>query len=174
MDFYLKELNVIRNRQGILNLEYLNIVKGAKSKESGAGGESRVIPVRIDKLHLKIGKVFYKDYRDSASAKITEFEVNLDEGYENIENPYALGALIVAEALNKTAISRMTGFDLRLLDGQLNGIISTGSEAMGKAAERLKGVSTELTKKTTKTFAEAKKAVEDFFGTLPLESGKEN
>ena len=55
----LKELIVVKNAEGELNLKSLNVVK--KKKEDNAP-EKKKSSFEIDVLELKIGKVIYKDY----------------------------------------------------------------------------------------------------------------
>ncbi|MFH1790840.1 MAG: hypothetical protein ABH885_02515, partial [Candidatus Omnitrophota bacterium] len=54
----------------------------------------------IDRLRLKIGKVSYKDYSArQGTPRVMEYNINLDEEYTNITNPYTLVSLIVVKAL---------------------------------------------------------------------------
>ncbi|MBI5144211.1 MAG: hypothetical protein HZA30_04005 [Candidatus Omnitrophica bacterium] len=145
MTLELKEVSVVRNADGELNLNSLNIVKGPpKKKEKKVTPKQAMPAIMIDRLHLKVGKVIYKDYTQAPFPRILEFNINLDEKCENIRNPYALGSLIVTRSLYKTSISQLTGFDLGTLEGTLEGIVSKGSAALagtlGETKEALKEI----------------------------------
>ena len=143
MALHLKCLNVIKNRDGALNISYLNITRPKKGKDVKMP-MSRIL---IDKLHLKAGKVTYKDYAQPPFPNVLEYDIDLDERYENIKDPYALGSLIVSRSLIKTNISRLTGFDLGPLQDEISGVVGKGLRvsqeltSQGRAAlERTKDV----------------------------------
>lgn len=147
MALELKELSVIRNADGELNLNSLNLVKKPARPQAKRADSKKAAPsVRIDRLHLKAGKVIYKDYTQAPYPKVLEFSINLDERYENIKDPYALGKLIVTRSLYKTSISQLTGFDLSTLEGTLEGIVSKGAGALEAASKEVAGISKELTR----------------------------
>lgn len=154
----LDELVVVKNKEGELNLNALKVVKEEKEKEEDKGketpaeGEQGKAPeIQIDVLELKIGKVVYKDYSRGESPKVQEFNVNIDERYENITDLQKLGRLVVVKALRETAIARLAGFDMRLLEGGLDDVLGAAAagaveDAVGKAVGIDKGVAREATK----------------------------
>ena len=145
MDFDLKYLNVIKNKDGRLNLDALNIARAKKERALGKRAKRPMPGIAIDKLHLKVGKVVYKDYaQNPSSPKIVEYDVNLDERYENINDPYTLGSLIITRALMKTNVERLTGFDLGPLQEELVGTIYKGREALKKTTAGALGVSKDI------------------------------
>jgi hypothetical protein len=116
----LKEFSVIRNEKGELNLDSLRVVEEKKEEkiegEEGKEEEKTKMPeLQIDVLELKIGKVVYKDYSKGTPPKVREFNVNIDERYENITNPRAFISLIIVKALKNTTIARLTNFNLGAL-----------------------------------------------------------
>lgn len=117
-------VTVVKNKQGENNLDSLKIVKIMKQTNSCEKNGKAMPRIRIDKLHLKGGKVIYKDYTRSPYPAITEFEVRVDEKYENITNPYELMSLIVSRSLVKTSPSTSIGFDLAPLQNQVNDAMS--------------------------------------------------
>lgn len=170
----LKEFDVIKNEQGVLNLDSLKVVqaeKEGKSPTEKAAGKAAEI--QIDSLKLRIGKVIYKDYSKGAEPDVKEFDLNLNESYSNINNPYAVVSLIVVRAMMNTTISGLTGFDLKGLSSTVSGPLGSAQEfvggamdkatqAVGTAQESVKTV-TETTKNTTDAVGEAAGAVTDAF-----------
>ena len=146
--FDLKVLNVIRNERGVLNLNSLNIMKFKKPESAGR-------PVSIDRLHLKVDKVFYKDYSQPSGPKVVEFDLALDETYEGIDDPYSLGRLIVLRSLRQTTISRLANLDLSVLEKGLEGLVSKGRDIIGRTSEKVTGVSRDLTGEAAKTLEKA-------------------
>lgn len=156
----LKEFVVVKNEKGELNLNALKVVQDKKEKKvSQEKKEKTKMPeFKIDVLELKIGKVIFKDYSQGTQLKIKEFNVNIDERYENITNAYAFASLIVTKALMNTTIGSLANFDLGLLkegvsktlkkateaavgvvDKDLEAdVVGTGAKAEGVAKEKVK------------------------------------
>jgi uncharacterized protein involved in outer membrane biogenesis len=133
----LKQFTVVKNAQGQLNLDSLKVVQESKEKEKK---EKAAMPeLTIDLLQLKIGKVVYKDYSRGGEPQVKEFNVNLNERYENITDPYALGSLIVVKALANTTIASLANFDLgplrQGLTQSLQGVKDVAVETSTKAVE---------------------------------------
>ena len=131
----LKELVVIKNKDGDLNLDSLKAVKGGKEKKEAPKEEAKkeAPKIQIDDLTLKIGKVIYKDYSKDGAPQVKEFNVNINEQHKNITDPNALVSLIIVKALAKTTIASLTNFDMGALQDQ-------AAQAMGKTTEALKGI----------------------------------
>ncbi|MCX5686318.1 MAG: hypothetical protein NTW09_02495 [Candidatus Omnitrophica bacterium] len=150
----MKELVVVKNEKGELNLNSLNVVKAGKGGGQPSGKQGKAPAIKIDNLHLKIGKAVYKDYSRGGAPDVREFSINIDEKYTNIDNPYALVGLIVVRALTNTSISGLANFDLKGLQSTVSDTLraaretasraaSTAKEsirAVGKTAEQLQGV----------------------------------
>jgi len=130
----LREFVVVKNRNGELNLNSLKVVKTQKEAKRGGGvpKEAGAPKIRIDDLRLKIGKAVYKDYSAGPAPSVKEFNINIDERYTNITNPYSLVSLIVVKALKNTTISGLTNFDI-------NGLTNTISDTLSK----VQGVTTQ-------------------------------
>ena len=138
MRLNLKELVVVKNEKGELNINSLKVVKDAEEerKEKPAPKEKGKAPeIQIDKLELKIGKVIYKDYSKGGMPEVQEFNLNLDAKYENIDNPAQLASLILVQALMNTTISQLANFDLGGLQDQLGGKLGDISKTIGEAQE---------------------------------------
>lgn len=159
----MKEFVVVKNDKGQLNLDSLKVVQAQKSGGKQAEkAEGKVPQIQIDVLRLKIGKAVFKDYSKGAEPRITEFNVNIDEEYKNITNPYTLVSLIVVKALMNTSISSLTNFDIKGLSGNISdtlaGAQKMAAETTKKAQETVQQVS-ETAKKTQETVSETANAL---------------
>jgi hypothetical protein len=140
MRINLKELTVARNQQNQVNIKSLTAFM-----PKGGGGKPPEI--QIDHLNLIIGKVFYKDY-SSGKPTVREFNVNINEKFDNVNDPKALMNLILVKALSKTSIPSLANVDLgglsKAMTGQaqsaLGGITEKASEALTKAKEGIAGM----------------------------------
>jgi uncharacterized protein involved in outer membrane biogenesis len=133
----LKSLEVSKNTKGKVNLESLEALK---PKGSGPAPE-----IKIDKLVLDIGKVSYKDYSRPAKPTVKEFNLNIHETYENIDNPQSLIKIILAKALMNTNIADLAKFDVAPLkkelsnvSGQASKILKETSGSVGQTAGDIK------------------------------------
>jgi len=130
-------VNVIKNRNNENNLSSLKIVRALEDIDKGKKTGNGMPGIRIDRLHLKGGKVTYKNYAVTPYPAVTEFECRVDERYENITNPYELVSIIVSRSLVKTSPSTIIGFDLTPFQNQLHGAMSQGIEALKNTYECL-------------------------------------
>lgn len=152
----LEEFIVVKNEKGELNLDSLKVVqaqKEGKSPQEKEGG--RPLQMQIDILKLKIGKVLYKDYSRGTPPAVREFNVNINERYENITNPYSLVSLVVVKALMNTTIAKLTNFNLRGLQGTVSETLASAqklaAETAAKAQETVKQTTQEVQKAAQKT-----------------------
>lgn len=140
---YLKEFVVVKNEKGQLNLDSLKAVQTQKKEQAApktkarpaAGGVKGKVPkMRIDVLKLRIEKVIYKDYsRAKNKPFVQEFNMNLNESYANITNPYGIVSLIVVKVLMNTSIARLTGFDLGSLEGSVSDVLASSRKIAADA-----------------------------------------
>ncbi|MBI3333246.1 MAG: hypothetical protein HYZ93_04065 [Candidatus Omnitrophica bacterium] len=144
---HLEEFIVVKDKNGRLNLDALRVVQ--KKKESAAAGQQKAkpIPVQIDLLDLSIGRAIYKDYSGSAAGRVQEFNVNLDERYQNVTDLNVLASLIITRCLVSTAIGRLSSFELGPLAIDANqvvkgatGVVSGAFEGAKDAVDTLKGI----------------------------------
>ena len=169
---YLKELAIVKNEKGELNLDSLKVVQaGNEKKEPSQKKEKGKMPeMRIDLLELKIDKVVYKDYSGGTPPQVTEFNVNINEKYQNISNPYALGSIILSRALFNTTIASLTNFDVKALEGQLKGALTkyTGdvTGTLMKTTATTREVGQKAAGSAKEVAGSAKDAVEETAGAL--------
>jgi hypothetical protein len=166
----LKEFTVIKNEKGKLNLDSLKVVQAQKEGRRPAEQEKGKIPeIQIDSLELKIGKVIFKDYSAGGAPSVREFNINLNERYSNITDPYSLASLIVVRALTNTTIANLTNFNLQGLQGTVSDTLGTAekvaTEAVAKAGEtaeravQVTGTAAKQTQEMVKKTAEVLKDV---------------
>ncbi len=154
----LKEFIVVKNEAGELNLDSLRVVKEAEGevaeKDDGKKEKTEMPDIQIDLLELKIDKVIYKDYSKGTSPKVKEFNVNIDERYENITDPQSFVRLIIVKALKNTTIASLANFDIgKLQKGLTETVRKTAEKAMDapvKAVEAGKDLLEEKAAETAK------------------------
>lgn len=145
---HLKQLTVVKDAQGRLNLDSLKVVRESKQQAAKPAVENAPPAppqIQIDRLHLRIGTVVYKDYAAGSTPAVQEFPVNIDERYEHITSPQVLASLILSRALMKTTVARLTGFDAKALQAQLTAQLeqatsAAAQEAVGAANKAMKKI----------------------------------
>lgn len=160
----LEEFVVIKNPDGELNIDALNVIKakkeGRRPEEKARG---RAPKVQIDNLELKIGRAVYKDYSRGTQPFVREYNINLDERYTNVSDPYSLLSLIVVKALRDTAIPELINFDIMGLQKSVTGILGTARKIVGGAVT---GVAQTGWGVVTQAAEGLEKAAEDLTGGL--------
>ncbi|MDD4955161.1 MAG: hypothetical protein PHP17_03885 [Candidatus Omnitrophica bacterium] len=133
----LKEFFVVKNSSGEVNLNALKSVQAQKKGAAKPSGkpEGKAPNIKIDKLVLSIGKVIYKDYSKGATPSIKEYDINLNEVYTNVNDPYQLASLIVVKALLGTPIASLANFDLKGLQNSVGGVMSGAQKIAATAVE---------------------------------------
>jgi hypothetical protein len=152
----LKEFVVVKNSKGELNLNSLKSVQAQKEGKAPAEKAAGKAPdIQIDKLSLNIGKVIYKDYSKGGSPSVKEYNVNHNEVYTNVNNPYTLASLIVVRALISTPVAGLANFDLKGLQGSVSDAMKGAQKAATAAAEKTKKTTAEAADKAQKAATEA-------------------
>ncbi len=137
----MKEFTVVKNANGELNLDSLKVVKEQKTEKPAELAQKGKAPeMQIDSLELKVGKVYYKDYSKGGKPRVQEFNVSLNEKYTDINDPSQLVSLIVVKALSNTTIARLTGFDLKGLQGTITDTLGSAQKIVGGVQQVLVGV----------------------------------
>ncbi len=142
----LRELVVVKNREGKLNLDALKFVKDNGEKKTPKEKKKNVSKLKIDTLKLKIGRAYYKDYSGGGTPVIKEFNVNLDETYSDIEDLTALISLIVVKTLSRTTITSMANFEINKLKNNIKNALTHPSKIIPmKKISEIKGTLEEVT-----------------------------
>jgi uncharacterized protein involved in outer membrane biogenesis len=141
----LKELAVIKNRDGKLNVDALKPTPKEKerareqqkmqkeqAKKKGAPGPK----LQIDVLTMSIGKVVYKDYSAGGQPSVQVFDVGIrDREYRNITDPSAVVSLLMVEALTRTTLSRLADLDMDLFKDGAAGALASGLGLVGEGTQ---------------------------------------
>ncbi|MCK9614094.1 MAG: AsmA family protein [Candidatus Omnitrophica bacterium] len=168
----LREFVVVKNSKGELNL---NALKSAQAQKKGKTPEQKTTgkapKIKIDKLALSIGKVIYKDYSKGGTPDVKEFNINLNEVYTNVDNPYTLANLIVVKALIGTPIAALANFDLKGLQGSVGDAMAGAQKTASTAADKAGKTATQAADKAGKTATQATDKVKGLLKNL-FGSGK--
>ena len=152
MKINLREFIVVKNKDGKLNLDSLSVVQAQKEgKKPQEKDKGKAPQMQIDNLELKIGKVIYKDYSAGGKPSVREFNVNINEKYTNIKDPYSLVSIIVVRALMNTAIASLTNFDLGGLSNTVTGTLSNATRLAADTAGKATRIVGETSKAVTET-----------------------
>lgn len=132
----LKEFAIIKNSEGIVNLESLKVVQ-AQKEESKTKPKPKAPDIQIDNLELKIGRVIYKDYSKSEKPSVKVYNINIDEKYHNIRNTNAVISIILVKVLSKTAIGGLVNLDLKGLGSIASDTAGKATKAVGEAGKSI-------------------------------------
>jgi len=147
----IKELVVVKNKKGELNLDSLKVVK--KKESADAKKIRKKSNLEIDVLQLKIGKVTYKDYSSGRTPKVREYSLNINERYRDIKDSRTFARLVLFKALVNTGISDIVNFDMISLGEGLGDTLGSASKVAGKTTgkvlEATGDAAKEVTEKTT-------------------------
>jgi hypothetical protein len=123
LEINLKELNIVRDEKGILNVDSLKI---ARDKEKKA----EQLPMRIDTLNLTVGKVYYRDFSQAGGKLPAAFDVGITgKTYKNITSARQLIVLILTESMKQTTIKNAAIYGVSSLLGI--GFLPAGAAVAG-------------------------------------------
>jgi uncharacterized protein involved in outer membrane biogenesis len=171
----LKELVVVKNQAGELNLDSLKRAQSQGRSEKRTGdvesGEGKTPQIQIDVLKLAIGKVVYKDYSNPDQTVVKEYNINIDERFENITDPNTLVSLIMTKALMKTALRGFADFDTQQLREDAQAAAQKTKEAAAEEIDKARQVAQEAAEKAGQAAQEAaEKASKALEGLFPFGS----
>ncbi|MCK4518658.1 MAG: hypothetical protein KAU12_00925 [Candidatus Omnitrophica bacterium] len=170
---YLRELIVVKDKDGELNLRSLKVTKAEEEEKEPARveeQEKKELNFRVDLLKLKIDKVVYKDYSHGKKPVIKVYKVNIDENFENITDVKQFTKLILVRALVNTTISRLVELDMTLLSDSLIGIVGVAGKAAGGTLDKSFGAGKDIGGKTIDTLG---KTTKDIIKMLPFGHSEE-
>jgi hypothetical protein len=99
----LKELVLIKNAEGKLNVDSLKVAK--KDEKARGKKETKSIPMQIDLVTLSIGRIVNKDLSTGKKPSVEVFDAGIKEKkYRNITSAQQLAALILVQAMQATTI----------------------------------------------------------------------
>ncbi len=141
----IKEVTIVRDRNGQVNTDLLRIVRERKKKaqESGkapgksASKKSAKIPLKIDRLHLELQWVVYKDYTNGKEPSVEENRVLFDETFQNVTDLDALMRDMISRTLFSKATSTLAQYPLGLFAPAAPRSISSQSRENARILEEL-------------------------------------
>jgi len=117
IELNINEVGVVRNKEGVLNVDALTAVQEAKkekpkeapqketAKEPAKKAPAKAMDLQIDELKLSVGKVVYGVYPAQGEPAVSVFDVGIkDKIYKNITSPQQLVVLILSEPMKATTI----------------------------------------------------------------------
>lgn len=127
----LKEVVVIQNKEGQLNVNSLKLSKKEEPKAKEKQPE-KAMPMQIDLLKLNIGIVVHKDFSAGEKPIVQVYDINIKKTYKNITSAAQLASLILAESLKMTAIQGAKVYGVAALAGVAVLPVGVASVFMGQ------------------------------------------
>jgi uncharacterized protein involved in outer membrane biogenesis len=137
----LKEVTVVKNKDGLLNVDAMKPTEAEKRKPKRQKGGDAQVKLKIDRLYLTVGRVVYKDYSAGPEPAVQTFDIGMEnKEYRNIEDPAVVVNLIMFEALTRTTLNRLADLDLGTFKQGFSGGLDTVATSAGSLEEKVKGV----------------------------------
>jgi len=109
MEIELKEMGLVKNKAGKLNVDSLKIAQEPKS--------SPPTPMQIDLLTLSISKIIYKDYTIGTEPSVRVYDVNTRKSYKGVPTAQQLALLVLAEPMKTAGIQGAEIYGIAMLAG---------------------------------------------------------
>ena len=141
-----KELTIVRSADKKVNVDSLKIVRERRKKAEGhAEVPEKVsflkaltkIPFKIDRLHLELRWVVYKDYTQEQWPFVQENSVGFNETLQNVTDPNELRRVLIARSLTSRAVNAFAQFQLGLFAPAAPQFISPQAREGSKIMEAL-------------------------------------
>lgn len=114
VEIELKEMGLVKNKEGRLNVDELKVVKEGKKQQ---GKPSKQMAMQIDELKLGMGRIVLKDYSSGGQPVVKVYDINLHKAYKNITSAQQLTALILAEPMKAAGIQGAKIYGVAMLAG---------------------------------------------------------
>jgi len=114
LDINLKEIGLIKNKEGKLNVDSLKVAQQKPAKEEKP---AKQMPMQIDVMNLEMGRIVSKDYSVGAEPAISVYDINLKKTYKNITSAQQLAALIISEPMKQAGIRSAGIYGAAMLTG---------------------------------------------------------
>jgi len=128
----LRELDLVKNKQGKLNVDSLKVSVGRQQQKPVSGAKKEEMPMRIDVLNLNIGKIVSKDYTVSGEPLINVYNLDIQKTYKNITSSQQLALLVLTEPMKSAGIKGAKIYGLAALTGVGFVPVVVGSTILGK------------------------------------------
>ena len=116
LDLEIKELGMVKNKEGKLNVESLKVTQ-QKPEGKKEQKPAKQVAIQIDIANLAMGRVVSKDYSITGPPAIKVFDINLNKTYKNINSAQQLAALIITEPLKAAGIQGLKVYAASMLAG---------------------------------------------------------
>jgi len=164
---HLKEFIVVKNKDGKVNLDYLKQLQSKKGEDQKEGEkkpqEKKSQDIHIGRLSLKVDRVVYKDYSKGGEPEVNEFNLKIDQTYENIDDLNALISLLVVKSLAQTTVAQFTNIDLSGLSSTLTNTLGSAGELAGETVGKSKEAAKKVFGETKETFKGATEGIKGLF-----------
>ncbi len=152
--FHLSRFNLVKNKEGVINVEKVKVVKSQKKGQEKDTEEGKKVPIDITTLQLAIDRVVYKDYSNSPEPSVKEYEINFQETYRDVKDMQQLASLIISKVLVETALNNLINVDV----GEL------GEDIMKKTEEATQDMMQEGSEEIDEKIKEGTKSLMDIMG----------
>ncbi|GEM_PF-1243113 len=154
--FAVKELNVVKNENGVSNLEMLTAVsKSAKNQPEPKplAVAKPAMPFRLDRLELTLRKVSFEDYSAGFTRGMISKKVSMDlkvekQVFENLTDPKAIVNVVLVKVLYGTTFGNLVGIDPRQLTKDLTKVMGVGREALVQTTDEMLQTSEHVVRNT--------------------------
>lgn len=116
MELDIKELSMVRNKEGRLNVDSLKITE-PKPKEKKAKKPAKHLAMRMDVVTFGMGRVVSIDYSVEGEPIIYVYDINSKKTYKNIGSAQQLALLIISEPLKAAGIQGLKVYAASMITG---------------------------------------------------------
>jgi len=115
LDLEIKEIGMVKNKEGKLNIDSLKIAEDKSGKEEKK--PAKQMAMQIDTLGLGMGRVVSRDYSVEGPPVIKVYDINLKKTYKNIIIAEQLLTLIISEPLKAAGIQGLKVYGVAMFTG---------------------------------------------------------
>ena len=144
----LQEMIIIKNQEGLLNVDSLKIIQQEaekeKHKEKKKSVPKKKMSLMIDETHLNLGKVIFKDYSKGTEPVVREYNIAIkNKVYKDINSIPRLVTMIVLEGVgpiglkNAVLYGASTALGVAFLPAGIASTFIGKDTAVGTFANRL-------------------------------------
>lgn len=130
LEIDLKEIGLVRNKEGKLNVDNLKIAQKPATTEKKPA--AKPMEMQIDLFNLSMGRIVSQDYTVSPGPAIQVYDINLKKSYKNITSAHQLAALIIAEPMKAAGIRGAAIYGVSALAGVAMLPAATAFTLLGK------------------------------------------
>lgn len=115
IEIELKEIGLMKNKEGKLNVDELKVVK--QPANTGSSGSMKQPSFKIDVLTVSMQRVVSKDYTSGKEPLVQVYDINLKKSYKDITSPAQLAALLMSEPMKAVGIKGAAIYGAAMLTG---------------------------------------------------------